>query len=298
MDDRLPLNETTGRTKSESANPLVSIVTPVRNGMKYLEGCIQNILNQSYPHIEHIFIDAGSTDGSLELIAEYQAAHPERIRFISEPDDGVGEALNKGFKMARGEIFGWLDSDGRYEPTTVETVANFFRANPEAYFLFGEANHINEAGEVIGRHPTKDFDMKEAINNRCYIPFQSAFHRRKVTETVGYFNPLGNSADYWIRVGKVFQIYRINKVLSNNRLVKESIFFSRDPRQRRILRNRLKEDYDLCRQNSGNILAPRCRRYFIFRIFDSIGLYLLLAYPLEKLRHRYRWADKIVSKLW
>ena len=291
--DSAPQCEDIGERKIMMDNPLVSIITPVLNGMKYLETCIQSVLGQSYPHIEHIFVDAVSHDGTLERLQRYGADYPGRIRIISEPDNGVGEALNKGFAMARGEIFGWLDSDGRYQPDTVEMVVNFYRGHPEAYFVFGDANHIDEAGDIIGKHPTRDFNLKEAINDRCYIPFQSAFHRREVIQRVGGFNPLGNSHDFWIRVGKVYQLHRIDRVLSNNRLVKDSIFFSRDPRQKRVLRDRLLEDYNLCRGNGGSMLAPRCRRYFIHKMLDRIGLYLLLAYPFEKLRQRNRFVYKL-----
>ena len=81
-------------------NPLVSIITPVLNGIKYLETCIQSVLSQSYPYIEHIFIDGGSSDGSLDILTNYKAKYPDRIRFISEPDKGACDAWNKGLEMA------------------------------------------------------------------------------------------------------------------------------------------------------------------------------------------------------
>ena len=113
-------------------NPLVSIITPVLNGIKYLEECIQSVLNQSYARIEHIIVDGGSTDGTVEMLSSYQAKHPDRIRFVSEPGTGVGEALNKGLRMAKGGIFGWVNADDFFEPGAVQTVVEFFRANPDA----------------------------------------------------------------------------------------------------------------------------------------------------------------------
>src|SRR3972149_511511 len=120
--------------------PLVSIITMVLNGVKYLEECIQSVLTQNYPHIEHIFVDGGSTDGTVEILTKYQTKYPNRIRFISEPDKGPGDAWNKGIRMAKGEIFGFLGSDDVSEPGAIISVVEFFKSNPDAYFVFGECN--------------------------------------------------------------------------------------------------------------------------------------------------------------
>ena len=73
-------------------NPLVSIITPVLNGVAHLEEYIQSVLQQSYPHIEHIIVDGGSTDGTVDLLADYSDCFPQKVRFISEPDKGSGDA--------------------------------------------------------------------------------------------------------------------------------------------------------------------------------------------------------------
>lgn len=226
MDDRVSQRKGVEERRTITNNPLVSIITPALNGIKYLEQCIQSVLNQGYPYIEHIFVDGGSSDGTLDMLSSYQTKYPDRIRFVSEPDRGVGEALNRGLKMAKGGIFGWLDSDDVYEPDAIMTVVEFFKSNPGAYFVFGEGNIINEKGGIIRKHLTKDFDLKEVINDKCYILLTSAFYRRGVIERVGLFNTLGNDVDFWIRVGKVFQMHRIEKILSNWRLHKDSISIS------------------------------------------------------------------------
>ncbi len=278
-------------------NPQVSIITPVLNGIKYLETCIQSVLNQSYPYIEHIFVDGGSSDGTLDMLSNYKAKYPDRIRFVSEPDRGVGEAVNRGLKMAKGEIFAWLDSDDVYEPDAIMTVVEFFRSNPDAYFVFGEGNIINEKGEVIRERPTKDFNLKEVINDKCYILLTSAFYRREVIERVGLFNTLGNDVDFWIRVAKQFQMHRIEQTLSNWRLHGDSISISGEANKRRMVRQRFREDYALCRQYGGSIFAPRCRRYFMFVILDRLGLYYFANFVvLAKLR-RYPFINKVLRIL-
>ena len=95
--------------------PLISIVTPVLNGMPYLAACIESVLTQGYPNIEHVVIDGGSTDGSVELLRSYSARFPSRVRFVSEPDNGPGDGWSKGVRMTRGGVLGCIGADDRLE---------------------------------------------------------------------------------------------------------------------------------------------------------------------------------------
>ena len=248
--------------KEDAHIPLVSIITPVHNGIKYLQECIQSVLNQSYPHIEHIFTDGGSTDGTLEMLASYQSKYPDRVRFISEPDKGACDAWNKGLKMAEGEILGWLGADDLYEPDAIRMVVEFFKTNTDAYFVFGDCNYIDEKGEVTGKHRTKDFDLEEAINDACYIPCPSAFYRREVVERVGLMDTSIHACDqdYWIRVGKVFRMHRIEKTLSNFREQKASVSGAKGAGKMYAL-----EGFIINRRYGGRILSPRVIRYLIYR---------------------------------
>src|SRR5690242_19457333 len=99
--------------------PLVSIVTPSLNQARWLREAIESVRAQDYPHVEHVVVDGGSTDGTLEILREY-----DHLRWVSEPDRGQSHALNKGFQLATGEIFGWLNADDAYPPIAVsEAVA-------------------------------------------------------------------------------------------------------------------------------------------------------------------------------
>ncbi|GAA4434522.1 glycosyltransferase family 2 protein [Ravibacter arvi] len=101
--------------------PLISVVTVVRNGQKTLEQAINSVLNQSYPNVEYIIIDGGSTDGTLDIIKGYES----RLRhWTSEPDSGIYDAMNKGIEICRGELIGIVNSDDWYEPNTVELIVN------------------------------------------------------------------------------------------------------------------------------------------------------------------------------
>jgi glycosyltransferase involved in cell wall biosynthesis len=277
--------------------PLVSIVTPTYNAINYLELCIKNVLNQSYPSIEHILVDAGSTDGTLDMLSMYKDKYPDRIVYISEPDNGVGEALNKGLKMARGEILGWLDADDLYEPSAVMAAVEFFSSNPDSYYVFGGCNIIDAAGEIIGEVPIKDIDFKKVVRGEHYISLSAAFFRREIIESVGYFNQIGNNLDYWIRVSQKFKMYRMDRVLSNWRLDRESVGFSREPRKAMMIKRKLREDYLLCRQYGGGILATRCRKYFLFVLLNKLGLFHFLNREVRFGLRRHRLVGRVL-RMW
>lgn len=105
-------------------NPKITIVTPIYNGEEYIEKCIQSLMNQEYENFEHIIVDGGSTDQTIEIIKRYQGKYS--MKWISEPDEGMYDAINKGFKIASGEIFAWLNADDFYFPWTLSVVAKAF----------------------------------------------------------------------------------------------------------------------------------------------------------------------------
>jgi glycosyltransferase involved in cell wall biosynthesis len=102
--------------------PLVSIVTPSLSQGEFIEEAILSVLEQDYPRIEHIVVDGGSTDGTLDVLHRYQ-----HLRWVSEPDGGQADALNKGFGMAHGEIYGWLNSDDLYLPGAISAAVEVMR---------------------------------------------------------------------------------------------------------------------------------------------------------------------------
>ncbi|MBU1997727.1 MAG: glycosyltransferase, partial [Candidatus Omnitrophica bacterium] len=95
-------------------NPKLSIITPVFQGSKYMAECIESVAQQNCDTLEHIIIDGGSTDGTVDILKEYAAKY-EHIRYISEKDEGQSSAMNKGLKMAKGAIIGFLNADYYYE---------------------------------------------------------------------------------------------------------------------------------------------------------------------------------------
>lgn len=288
LDDKLPLCKI--GDSGITAYPLVSIVTPVLNDIKYLEESIQNVLKQSYPYIEHFLIDGGSTDGTTEMLFDYQKKYPGRISFISEPDNGVGEALNKGLKMSKGEIIGWQDSDDLYMPEAVMTAVNYFNGNPDVYYLFGGCHIIDETGKTIGKLPINDYNFKSVVRGEDYFSLTTAFFRRQVVEEVGYFNTVGNDLDYWIRIAQKYKMHRIDKTLCAWRIHTQSVGFSKNKRSVEMISQKLYQDYLLCRKygGRGSLLAPRCWKYLLYKALNSIGLFQFLNVSIRLRLRRYR----------
>lgn len=134
--------------KSYENKPIISIVTVVFNGEKYLEETIQSVINQTYSNVEYIIIDGGSTDGTLDIIKKYE----NQIDYwISEKDSGIYDAMNKGIKTASGEIIAFLNADDRYELSAIENVAQLFINDNSIDFIYGDLNIIDSKSNVIAK---------------------------------------------------------------------------------------------------------------------------------------------------
>lgn len=162
--------------------PEVSIVTPSLNQGEFLEETIRSVLLQGYPKLAYYVIDGGSTDRSIETIGKYEAW---LAGWVSEPDRGQSEAINKGFARGRGEILGWLNSDDVYEPGALQRVCGYFREHPECELLYGNGWKIDESGKK-----TRPCDWVRPFDRRLYLNANfilqpAAFWRRALWEQVG-----------------------------------------------------------------------------------------------------------------
>jgi glycosyltransferase involved in cell wall biosynthesis len=203
----------------ESAEkPLVSIVTPSFNQAQYLEQTILSVLNQDYGHLEYIIVDGGSNDGSREIIERY--AH--RLAYwVSEPDRGQTDAINKGFKHAGGEVLAWLNSDDTYLPGAVSEAVSYLASHPEAGMVYGDANLIDETGDMIGKFPARQTNYKRLRRGYVHIPQQAAFFRASLWRRVGPLDPTFYFAmdyDLWIRLARLAQLDYYPRLWANFRL--------------------------------------------------------------------------------
>jgi len=177
--------------------PLVSIITPSFNAMPYIVDTIKSVQSQDYPLIEHIVMDGGSTDGTVEYLKGQK-----NILWISEPDSGQSHALNKGFKLAKGDIIGWLNADDLYYPNAVSLAVNFFQQHVDIDLVYSDVEVINEIGNLLGISKSKSFDLDDLIKSN-FIKQPTVFMRRKIIEKLcGVDEDLHYVMDheFWIRI--------------------------------------------------------------------------------------------------
>ncbi len=129
--------------------PIISIVTPCYNAATFLERALQSVATQDYPNVEHVVVDAGSTDGTLEILERWPS-----VRYVSEPDEGQSDAMNKGLAMATGDIIGWLNADDWYLPGAFTAVAGAAIANPEVEWFTGRCPIVDNEGNEIRKGVT------------------------------------------------------------------------------------------------------------------------------------------------
>lgn len=199
--------------------PRISIVTPSFNQAQFLEETICSVLSQDYPQIEYIIIDGGSTDGSVKIIKKYKQ---HLSGWVSEPDTGQSEAINKGWKMASGDIIAWLNTDDTYCPGAISAVADIFQNDPETILVHGAANTYGQS--LLFTSQPFAMDPYEMIVSCGGVTTQpSIFFKRTVLDQVGYLNTNLHYImdwEYLIRIGLHFGSHRFQKtdtILSNNR---------------------------------------------------------------------------------
>ncbi|MBN2047929.1 MAG: glycosyltransferase [Anaerolineaceae bacterium] len=169
---------------SPSAAKKVSIITPSFNQAGYLRETMKSVLSQDYPNLEYIVVDGGSTDGSVEVILDY-ADH--LAWWVSEPDRGQSDGINKGFRHATGEYVGWLNSDDIYLPGTVARAAAALDANPDAAFVYGDVYSIDAHGKTFNTMKYGDWNLRDLM--RFSIIGQPAvFMRRELLEKAGFLD--------------------------------------------------------------------------------------------------------------
>jgi len=210
--------------------PLVSIVTPSFNQGDFLEETICSVLNQDYPRIEYIIVDGNSTDRSLDIIKKYS----NRLSWwVSEPDRGQTDAINKGFAQINGEIIAWLNSDDTYLPHTVSEAVDFLQINHEIGMVYGDANLVDKEGKVIGQFPARQTDYRRLRRGYVHIPQQATFFRASLWKQVGPLDPTFYFAmdyDLWIRLARISKLHYYPRLWANFRLHETGKSVSEDER--------------------------------------------------------------------
>lgn len=197
--------------------PFISVITPSLNSGTYLEGAIQSVLSQRYDSFEHIVIDGGSTDGTLELLSRHS-----HLRWVSEPDRGQSDAMNKGFEMATGDVVVYLNADDYFEPGAFHAVAHWIAEG--ASFVVGRVRLLKHDGSEAINDPK--IELREML--RWWLPdaycYNSAgyFYVREVQQAVGPFHVHDHFTmdfEFLIEAVQRFPFTKIPNVLASFRFV-------------------------------------------------------------------------------
>lgn len=195
----------------------LTIITPSYNQAQYIERTILSVLSQGYPDLEYIVVDGGSKDGTLDILRRYP-----QIRWISEPDHGQADAVNKGIRMSVGDVIGWINSDDTYAQEAFTSAVSALEANPNAAMVYGDMNVIGPSDELIMTRRSRPFSLRRLVlTGASYIFQPTVFMRRWALEEVGLLDvELRHAMDYdlWIRLGSRFPAVYVPKVLANFRM--------------------------------------------------------------------------------
>lgn len=186
----------------------ISILTPSYNQGAYLERNILSVLHQSYPSFEHIVIDGGSTDDSIDILKKYP-----HLKWVSEKDQGQADALNKGLKIASGDIIGWINSDDFYAPDIFHAVAKEFENNT-VNWIIGNIKIFYEQSkdEIAVKSPAITF--QNLLKDPDRVKQQATFFRKSIIERAGQWDAtlhLVMDYDLWLRLAKISTPKMIDK---------------------------------------------------------------------------------------
>jgi len=203
--------------------PSISIITPSLNQGHYIEETINSVLNQNYQKLEYIIIDGGSTDNTLNILRK----NSDRIKWVSQKDEGQTEAINKGLAMATGEIVSYINSDDILSKGTLKIIGNVFASDHEIQWIIGRSRIIDKESKEIRKSITwyKDLLLKTKSKNLLlitnYISQPAVFWRREIIKKTGTFDENLHYVmdyEYWLRLWKLYTPYFVDEVLAEFRI--------------------------------------------------------------------------------
>ncbi len=227
---------------------MISIVTPVYNGEKFIELCLQTVIKQHCSDIEHIIIDGSSSDDTVQIIRHYTQRY-RHIRWISEPDRGQSDAMNKGIRLATGSVITFLNVDDYYEANVLNQINELFETLPEPSFVVGNCRIWNDQGQMIDLNkPAKLrlIDLVLGLNINPYPCNPSAyFYHRSLHNQIGEYSiedHYSMDLDFILRAVQTAHVKYVDQIWGNHRRLEGTKTFkdmasgNADKRVRRLLR--------------------------------------------------------------
>jgi glycosyltransferase involved in cell wall biosynthesis len=256
------------------SKPLVSVVSPSYNQGRFIEETLLSVKNQDYLNIEHIVVDGGSTDSTLEILKKYEGTY--NLRWLSESDKGQSDGVNKGFRMSKGEIIGWLNSDDVYfSRDVISYVVNKFLELKDTGVIYGNSVDIDEDSLILKtRYPTSRFSYKLLLLGDFIIQPSTFFRRAVVQEhELDISIDLPMDYEYWLRLAKNgVRFKHVNKILAAYRRHSATKTMNRLEEMKTQTR-KVQEQYG----QKFNI------QYHLFRLLNLVPLLLLRIYGVTGL---------------
>jgi glycosyltransferase involved in cell wall biosynthesis len=208
--------------------PFISVVTPSFNQASFIGEALDSVRGQNYSNYEHLVIDGMSTDGTMDMLRDLSVSGMNtKVKWISECDAGQSEALNKGFRLAKGDIIGWLNSDDRYRSGCFERVAQAFEENPDVDIFYGDYTMMDKTGKLLKIRREIEFNRFILLYHRVlYIPTTATFFRRKIFEEGNWLEEELHYAmdfEFFVRLAaKGYHFRHLKTILADFRLQPDS----------------------------------------------------------------------------
>jgi glycosyltransferase involved in cell wall biosynthesis len=211
---------------------MISIITPVYNGERFIEACIKVVIEQNCPEVEHIIIDGGSTDCTVEILKKYAEKYPH-IRWISEKDKGQSDAMNKGIAMAKGEILAILNVDDYYEPNVLNRVSELFKTLPNPSLLVGNCNLWKDDGEFMEINKPKKMKFTDLLMGWNINPLpanpSAYFYHTSVHQIIGLYDVDDHDSmdlHFMLQAVQAATVKYVDEIWGNFRLLKGTKTFN------------------------------------------------------------------------
>jgi FkbM family methyltransferase len=215
----------TEKLNSEMEWPKITLITPVLNGAPYIEQTIRSVVYQGYPNLEYIIVDGGSTDGTVDIIRKYE---PYLSWWVSEPDNGMYDAINKGFRGSSGEIMGWISGTDMLHARSLFSIGSILRTFPEVEWITGIATNFNEEGFTIRMWKLQRWSrIRFLAGANKYIQQESTFWRRGLWDRAGGHvdasRKLASDFELWVRFFRHARLYSVQTLIGGWRKHTDSL---------------------------------------------------------------------------
>ncbi|HEV2523226.1 MAG TPA: glycosyltransferase family 2 protein [Candidatus Acidoferrales bacterium] len=216
--------------------PKISLITPSLNSVQYIEQTILSVISQQYPNLEYFILDGGSTDGTLDIIRKYER---QLSGWTSEPDNGMYDALNRGFARTSGGIMGWISATDKLHTGSLMVVGSVFRALPQVEWITGRPTGFTEEGMATGVSSLRRWSRSRFLAgcNR-HIQQESTFWRRSLWEKSGGYVDAsrreGSDFELWVRFFRHARLYSVNALIGGFRVHYDSLGLTKPVECQRI----------------------------------------------------------------